>query len=101
MRLKLFILIFSFANLLITPTIMLIQPGADSDVSFFINLNEEENSEKSSISFGEIIADESSHVVFSQDFYFLDSFAQFISHYKSVYQKIVSPPPDFKLNYFS
>ena len=58
MRLKSFILVFLFANLLVTPTLLTLQGG--HDISFFINLNEEENSEKNNISFGDFLVDESS-----------------------------------------
>lgn len=50
MRLKLFILIFSFANLLVTPTLVMLQYSGD-DISFFITANEEENSEKNGFFF--------------------------------------------------
>ncbi|MFO7746162.1 MAG: hypothetical protein R6V36_12355 [Psychroflexus sp.] len=97
MRLKLFILIFSFANLLVTPTLVMLYDGGEN-ISFFINLNEEENSEKNNVSFGEYLSDESDKIISSSDFYYSRSFLHYTSSYKSVYQKIVSPPPDFKLN---
>jgi len=100
MRLKLFILIFSFANLLVTPTLVMLQDSGD-DISFFITANEEENSEKNGFFFGEYVNDEFKRIVSSQNYYFSESFSHFICNYKSVYQQVVSPPPDFKLNYFS
>ncbi|SDG78815.1 hypothetical protein [Psychroflexus sediminis] len=95
MRLKLFILVFSFANLLVTPTLLTLQ--GSGDISFFISLNEEENSEKNNVSFGEYIFDESGKTIHSLDAYYSQSFAHYVSNYKSVTQKIVSPPPDFKI----
>lgn len=95
MRLKLFILIFSFTNLLVTPTILTLQ--GNGDVSFFINLNEEENSEENSVSFSEYLFHESDKVISSLD----SNYSRFLPHYtlsyKTIYQKIVSPPPDFKI----
>lgn len=95
MRLKLFILVFSFANLLVTPTVLTLHGNEDS--SFFINVNEEENSEKNSVSLGEFLTGESDKIIVSLDSYYSKSFLHYTSSYKSVYQKIVSPPPDFKI----
>lgn len=95
MRLKLFILIFFFANLLVTPTLLTLH--GNGDISFFINLNEEENSEKSSVTFGEYLSDDSNKIIISLDSYYSRSFLHYTSSYKSVCQKIISPPPDFKI----
>ncbi|NEV92810.1 hypothetical protein G3567_01450 [Psychroflexus sp. YR1-1] len=95
MRLKLFILIFSFINLLVTPTLLTFQ--GNGDISFFISLNEEENSEKNNVSFGEYLFDESGKTIHSLDSYYSESFVRYVSNYKSVSPKIVSPPPDFKI----
>ncbi len=95
MRLKLFILIFSFTNLLVTPTLLTLH--GNEDISFFINLNEEENSEKNSVSFGEYLTEDSSKTLLSLDSFYSRSFLHYTSSYKSVYQKIISPPPDFKI----
>lgn len=95
MKLKLFILVFSFANLLVTPTLLTLQ--GNDDISFFININEEENSENNSVSFSEYLSGESDKTIASLDFYYSKSFIHYLSSYKSVHQKIISPPPDFRI----
>ncbi|MBZ9652625.1 hypothetical protein [Psychroflexus montanilacus] len=94
MRLKLFIVIISFANLLVTPTLIVIQDSGQ-DISIFLNFNEEENSEEKGISFSEYVAGESKDsTVLLGTFHSMTNSFYSIS-YKTIYQKIVSPPPDF------
>ncbi len=95
MRLKLFILIFSFSNLIITPTLLMITVENDVDISFVFNANEEENSEKNSVSFSDYIVDDN---LTTTGFMYRDtssSTTPYLLNYKVIHQKIVCPPPDF------
>lgn len=98
MRLKLFIIIFSFANLLVTPTFMAIHMGDEADLSFLMSQSEEENSEEKSISFSDYVVHENcnSTVLFVESSFSED--LHYTSSYRTIYQKVVSPPPDFRLN---
>ncbi|PKG42132.1 hypothetical protein [Psychroflexus sp. MES1-P1E] len=95
MRLKLFILIFSFSNLIITPTLLMISVESDVDISFVFNANEEENSEKNNVSFSDYIID---HNLMTAGSIYRDtssSTTPYLLNYEAIHQKIVCPPPDF------
>lgn len=97
MRLKLFILTFCFINLLITPTLLTLY--GEDDISYFINLAEEENSEKNSVSFSECISEEDSITLGDLKCYYSESFSNYTLLYDSISQKVISPPPDFTIEY--
>lgn len=97
MRLKLFILTFCFINLLITPTLLTVH--GEDDISYFINLAEEENSEKNSVSFSEYISEEDSITLGDLKCYYSESFSNYTLLYDSISQKVISPPPDFTIEY--
>jgi len=95
MILKIFILLFSFSNLIITPTLLMLTVEDGVDISFVFNANEEENSEKNSVSFSDYIVDEN---LMTSGFSYRDlssSTAPYLLNYKAIHQKIVCPPPDF------
>lgn len=95
MRLKLFILVFSFANLLVTPTLILLQDSGDG-ISVLLNLNEEESSEEEAF-FSDYLSSESTKSVMSSAIRYTKSNLYYTSSFKTVYQRIVLPPPDFRI----
>lgn len=95
MRLKLFILIFSFFNLIITPTLLMITLENDVDISFIFDANEEENSEKNNVYFSDYIVDNN---LTAAGFTYKDlsiSTAPYLLNYEAINPKVVCPPPDF------
>jgi hypothetical protein len=95
MRLKLFILIFSFSNLIITPTLLMISVESDVDISFVFNANEEENSEKNNVSFSDYIINDNLMTAGSIYRDTSSLTAPYLLNYEVIHQKIVCPPPDF------
>lgn len=95
MILKIFILLFSFSNLIITPTLLMLTVEDGVDISFVFNANEEENSEKNSVSFSDYIVDNN---VTAAGFTYKDlsiSTAPYLLNYEAINPKVVCPPPDF------
>lgn len=76
---------------------MLIQ-GEEEAISIFLNFNEEDGSEEKEISFGDYVSGESKDsTLLLGTFHLMTNSFYSISYKKTIHQKIVSPPPDFKL----
>ncbi|MFN2261102.1 MAG: hypothetical protein ABR595_03440 [Psychroflexus sp.] len=94
MKVKLLIVLLVFANLIITPTAVMLV-NQDADISFVFSINEEENSEKVSTA-SEYMIDKDLSLVFRV----LEAYDQvkmpYFLTFKTIHQKIVSPPPDVR-----
>lgn len=92
MKTKLLVVLLVFANLIITPTAVMLV-NQDADISFVFSINEEENSEKSSTT-SEYILDKDLSLVFRALEAYEEIKVPYFLTFKTVHQKIVSPPPD-------